>query len=495
MDSTLSGIKRSREPPGLIERLVAALPALDRKGRGKEPNEYLVASAPHHVPDVSPGCLRVATFNILDDERVRGGMGGLHSTWPTRRVNMVRVMLALDADVYLLQELSSRHEDHEYPPSWNSVRFLCEVFADYKLVTCKKGVHHGGVGVLYRATAHPTRGVHLAPAGDAAGGGVVRRTLPVPASMRDAKQCGSVVHVPLECKGLAPAGSSSDAAGSPSSRPPPPLVFSSAHITLFTAGNVLLSSNKAAAHLGAHLGRDLLRLPAANGGAPVILGGDFNAGAEGKRMRTGGEKPSLCVGESRRGWSRHSARLASWRAGTFPSRYGELTLGVDRTADSEDEWSEDEAHGAGGPTAWPPPAGTELCRDLWRDASVRTHIYGGLQRGSTCLSAELQRGLDGLQGIEARARVQCWPEGGRCTDLGHIDWLLTSPAAPPSASPSGGGGGAAATVRARLAGVCTEKVCPPLPPADWSQVGGGVPRDGCIFPSDHYPVWVDLEVT
>lgn len=85
----------------------------------------------------------------------------------------------------------------------------------------------------------------------------------------------------------------------------------------------------------------------------------------------------------------------------------------------------------------------------------------------------------------ARAVNERWPEGGQCSDEGHIDWLMRSAA--PTADQW--------RLRAILVGVCTELMCPPLPPRDPSLFGGPkkLPPGGCIFPSDHYPVFADIK--
>ena len=69
-------------------------------------------------------------------------------------------------------------------------------------------------------------------------------------------------------------------------------VLSSAHFGVKSKGT-LLSSNVEAKQLGAALGRDMLRLPARAvqllwpdcglAAVPMVVGGDFNAGTDGKR--------------------------------------------------------------------------------------------------------------------------------------------------------------------------------------------------------------------
>ena len=116
--------------------------------------------------------------------------------------------------------------------------------------------------------------------------------------------------------------------------------------------------------------------------------------------------------------------------------------------------------------------------------------YGGLQRGSTCLSA-LGQGKTG-QGLIARAaehaaRGEPWPEDRPCTDDGHIDWLLSAAA---------GAEHGKVQLRARRAVVATERVLPPLRPNDATELHGdadALPVDGAIFASDHYAVFTDVE--
>lgn len=86
----------------------------------------------------------------------------------------------------------------------------------------------------------------------------------------------------------------------------------------------------------------------------------------------------------------------------------------------------------------------------------------------------------GCQGVAARALVKGWPEDGVCRDDEHIDWLL--------ASTHG------ASVIAKAAGVCTERVCPPLRPQQPHLLQSRIPPGGAIFASDHYPVWADVRL-
>lgn len=350
----------------------------------------------------------------------------------------------------------------------------------------------GGVGVLYRTAAHPTRGVWLEAAGDPryrlhqatsrSGGGLGSslRTSGVLCAGIDPKQTankvGITVHVPLTVYGL----------GGPSATPRA-LIASSTH--LYVAVNKSMKpSDLEAASISGSMGRDFLRLPRAlrscwptlDRPPAMILGGDMNVG---KTADSGDERPSSIHFEL--------TRREQWPA-----------------ADSEDEWTEDEDEeiawppvtppivtppSVTPPSVTPPPARREvsarllreapktLSHDLWRDpGAAMSREYGGLQRGSTCVSALLQN-FRGEQGIAARALNEKWPADGVCVDHGHIDWLLASH------------GGAAVTAKA--VGVCTERVCPPLLPQQPSLFGGTrLPPGGAIFASDHYPVWADVEL-
>ena len=88
----------------MIKRLVAALPAPERRLNEPDPANLF---APSSVPPTASGTLRTATFNLLNDERVYLNMGGAHALWDLRRVNALRTLVALDADVVLLQELQA----------------------------------------------------------------------------------------------------------------------------------------------------------------------------------------------------------------------------------------------------------------------------------------------------------------------------------------------------------------------------------------------------
>lgn len=77
--------------------LLGVLPP--ERNRRKEPDPQLLY-APHTVPNVKASALRLCTFNLLHDS---GGVHGVHGVWELRRVNVLRVLLAIDADAYLLQ--------------------------------------------------------------------------------------------------------------------------------------------------------------------------------------------------------------------------------------------------------------------------------------------------------------------------------------------------------------------------------------------------------
>ncbi len=452
-----------------LSRLLSVLPREERRQR--EPNPERLCD-PHQVPGAAAHQLRVCTFNLLDDVRVSNGQGGLHAVWDVRRVNVLRCLLAIDADLYLLQELNAK-----------SLGFLRGTLGpEYTLVAFSETV--GGVGIMYRAVPPPVdarRAVYLAPAG-----APTKRRLCAPS--RPSQVIGIALHVPLVVHGLARTPTCASAApgvastaapavapasACPASAAPPfRLVASSTHLTLMERGQ-LQSCNREARYLGAALGRDLLRLPAAHGHCPMLLGGDFNSGADGKRATTGG-------------------------TGGPPSLYAELTHERRRrpegqAPDSEEEWSEDEQGGTAHEEAlrWPPPGSRPLARDLFRDSELRERDFGGLQRGSTCQSVHLQNFEGRLQGVEARAANEKWHErwpDGECTDGGHIDWLMASTAHDDKTQP---------LLRARRALICTERLCAPLPPQQPSLVvgpsGNNIPKGGAIFPSDHYPVVVDLE--
>lgn len=479
-----------------LERLLNVLPREDRRLKEPDPARLL---EPHRVPAATSDLLRVCTLNMLDDGRVGLGMGGIHAVWDVRRINMLRVLLAIDADVFLLQELCEK-----------SVAFIRATLSEYVLVPfldrgeSRTSAYDGrelqaaGVGVLYRArsraaSAGSARAVYLSPAGDAVRRVMRRPSADAAASARRASgggrgggrssssaggrglardgPVGIAIHLPLLVHGLAGAAADATsaaadavsagaaAADASSFR----FVASSTHLTYMVHGQ-LQSCNKLSRHFANCLGRDLLRLPALHGRppCPMVLGGDYNAGGDGKRTRAGGGSLSL---------------------------YGELTLPQRREHDSEDEWDEDED--ADRTLPWPAAASERsLAADLWRDAKVRERDFGGLQRGSTCTSVHLQNFENRLQGVRARAASQGWADDGECTDEGHIDWLLQSAVHGEQAWPQ---------LRARRAVVVTELVCPPLPPQQPSLVTGpttqnNLPPGGAIFASDHYPVFCDLQV-
>lgn len=447
----------------LRSRLIRVLPPPER--RFKEPDDALLF-APHHIPKLAADQLRICTFNVLDDARVSKGQGGVHAVFDVRRINLLRSMIAIDADAILCQELSEK-----------SISFLLATLGHEFALEAYDG-QLGGVGILYRRTPRPGRAVHFVPAGRPS-------KRPIPAPPPSKALMGIVLHVPLECRGLA--GSA-----------PFPLVLSTTHLTCVERGQ-LQSSNKHAATYAAHLGRDLIRMPARHGWCPMLLGGDFNTvrglgHTRGGPTRRGtiaplhrmasppqasstGSPPALRVSQGPHG--------KSATCGGRESLYSELTRPLRRTADSEDEWDEDD----GQPDAalrWPPSDTRPLAVDLWRTRSVRQREYGGLQRGSTCSSWVVQHGIDGHQGVRARAARDGWAEGGDCTDAGHIDWLLASCIH---------GERVQTRLRPVRALIGTERLIPPLPPQQPSLIGAAVlPPGGCIFGSDHYPVVVDLEV-
>ena len=86
----------------------------------------------------------------------------------------------------------------------------------------------------------------------------------------------------------------------------------------------------------------------------------------------------------------------------------------------------------------------------------------------------------GLQGVQARAKKERWADDATCTDLGHIDWLLSSTSG--------------THVKAHAVCVCTELVCPPLQPRRPEVCKNSLPSGGAFFASDHYPVFADVEL-
>jgi hypothetical protein len=415
----------------LLSRLLAALPK--EEDRLKEPCPSRIFD-PHRVPPVPTDCLRIVQWNLLDDIRVSLGMGGIHAVWDIRRIGVLRTLLALDADAILLEELSSNadRERLRQPTARHgkAVEFLrATLGGTHTLVTSDSGQLEGPLGVLFRHAPHPTRGVWLERAGR-----VSRRVYYADGSLKK-KPIGSTLHVPLDVHGLC--------SGELGRR----IILSPTHLHAMVSrdsGAGLLPSDAHADAFAASLGRDMLRLPhrAAPTEALMVVGGDFN---DGKRKL-----------------------------------YAELTARTRwAAADSADEWSEDER--AGEPP-WPPEGGraAPIAIDLWRQSEARE--YGGLQAGSTALSA-LQQNFHGLQGVESRRELrrrngEPWPE--HATDVGHIDWLLLASAA----------GGSKA--RARSVGIGTETVIPPLPPLQPSLLPKALPAGGSVFASDHYPLWVDL---
>jgi hypothetical protein len=462
-----------------LSRLLSILPPEER--RPKEPNPQRLCDE-HRVPPVAGHQLRVCTYNLLDDVRVEMGHGGIHAVWDMRRINVLRCLLAIDADMYLLQELNAK-----------SVGFLRATLGpEYTLVPFSETA--GGVGIMYRAVPPPAdarRTVYLTPAGASSKRKFYSPSESASERVRLGSCIGFAIHVPLLVHGLTPTAASMPAAVGDSSATPPStpvphaaygvdqplqpfrIVASSTHLTPTDKNGHLQSCNREARYFGAALGRDLLRLPAAHGHCPMILGGDFNAGTHGKRATANpGSGP--------------------------PSLHAELTRAMQRrpegrSPDSDDEWPEDSCVANDDQALrWPPAGEVTLARDLFRDSKLREREFGGLQRGSTCHSANLQNFEGRLQGVAARAANEKWHETwpkGECTDEGHIDWLLAGTAHGDKTQPQ---------LRARRALVCTERLCAPLPPHQPSHLvgpgGDRIPKGGAVFPSDHYPVVVDLEL-
>jgi len=265
---------------------------------------------------------------------------------------------------------------------------------------------------------------------------MIDRSLPETRKYQGGKQTGPrgyLTHLPVRVCGL------------PGDAAPLVVVLASTHLALFKEGMMDRSDTQARAFL-ATLGRELLRLPARHR-APLVLGGDFNAGKVSPRGMAG---------------------LYELLAGRRKAE----------AYDSEDDWPEDE-----GELRWPPltPAPVRLARDLWREPPEAERLSAGLQRGSTAIQYAQQS--EPGQGLRVRALKQGWPDDGACTDSGHIDWLLTAHEYSKGQ----------ATVHALRVGVATELMVPPLPPRQPSEVPS-LPPGGCIFPSDHYPVFADVQL-
>ncbi len=410
-----------------IRLCVAAIPPLPRRPKEPRPEELFAA---HNVPACRRSHLRVCTWNLLNDARVAKGMGGMHAKWDLRRVNVLRNMLAIDADVYLLQEL--HHNSHF---------FLRAVLPDYTLLT------GGGQGVMFRNTPRKVgkeRRVYCSLVSDKKADGLGLRL--IKSTTHRNVTLAPVYRALLEVHGLGGDGAA-----------PFRLLAGAMHCAGFKPSGPsgpsgqMVDNNTEARNITTQVGRDLWRLPARHK-APMVIGGDFNAA---KRDGSG----------------------ALYRA---------FTCAEERAAGSEDELSEDEDE----EREWPPPGRAALATDLWAHDTVTQKEYGGLQRGSTCLSA-LGQGKTG-QGLIARAaehaaRGEPWPEDRPCTDDGHIDWLLSAAA---------GAEHGKVQLRARRAVVATERVLPPLRPNDATELHGdadALPVDGAIFASDHYAVFTDVE--
>jgi hypothetical protein len=265
------------------------------------------------------------------------------------------------------------------------------------------------------------------------------------------------------------------------------------HLAIFLHNTILKSSDLEAAQFGGAIGRDLLRLPRVLSQRcwPHLHAqsrGDADSAADAGAAPSSAlpvqsalpALPAMIIGGDMN-VAKH--RLGEGASNDKRSVYGELTARVEwAPADSEDEWEEDGDAPDGAAFAWPPPAGTRrtaVAADLWREAPAEQREHGGLQRGSTAISANLQN-FQHTQGVAARAINEGWAEHGPCTDAGHIDWVLASRAG--------------AAVKAMAVGVCTEQVCAPLKPQQPSLLQGAIPAGGAVFASDHYPVWADVSL-
>ena len=85
-----------------IRRLRAALP---RSFLPKEPDPERLFEAHGAPPLYGEAHLRIATWNLLDTVTGPNDPRGIHAVFDVRRINVLRLLLALDADVVILQEL------------------------------------------------------------------------------------------------------------------------------------------------------------------------------------------------------------------------------------------------------------------------------------------------------------------------------------------------------------------------------------------------------
>jgi len=363
-------------------RLMAVLPPLSATGwqgrrswtqlQGrwvlpKEPDPERLFDA-HSVPAMHPEAhLRIATWNLLVTVGSANDPRGLHAVFDVRRMNVLRLLLALDADVVIFQELCDKSRD-----------FLRATVVTHTLVG----------NFLVRTTPHARRGVRLELLKDKATVAEIHRN--DKAHKRKGSNVtygpqGYLAHLPVRVHGLADGSAARD------------LVLGASHIAVFRPSASLPAmtsvDHEAGVFVGA-IGRALLRLPARYG-APLVHGGDFNA-------------------------VKH--------LGTSGGVYAQLTQrrvlrqqGED--VDSADEWDED----ADEELQWPPvtrPPGVRLARDLWRDCAPAERHHAGLKAGSTAIQfgGQSEEG----QGLTVRARNAGWTDAMPPTDEGHIDWLLVS---------------------------------------------------------------------
>ena len=85
-----------------IRRLRAALP---RSFLPKEPDPERLFEAHAAPPLHGDAHLRIATWNLLETVTGPNDPRGIHAVFDVRRINVLRLLLALDADVVILQEL------------------------------------------------------------------------------------------------------------------------------------------------------------------------------------------------------------------------------------------------------------------------------------------------------------------------------------------------------------------------------------------------------
>ena len=102
-----------------IRRLRAALP---RSFLPKEPDPERLFEAHGAPPLHGDAHLRIATWNLLETVTGPNDPRGIHAVFDVRRINVLRLLLALDADVVILQELCKARSRGDVGEIWSSCR-------------------------------------------------------------------------------------------------------------------------------------------------------------------------------------------------------------------------------------------------------------------------------------------------------------------------------------------------------------------------------------